>query len=130
MRCPAGFLFRTAISIELGDDSKPPNPLDLQWPSSAATLRTKSSVISQPSEYLLLERRQPTVLDRAIEASLVLRRRALELEQKRPVDLLDIDPPVLDRLEGVGQLDQLARGASGSAKGRGSVNFMCSPCAR
>ena len=48
MRCPAGFLFRTAISIELGDDSKPPNPLDLQWPSSAATLRTKSSVISQP----------------------------------------------------------------------------------
>ena len=40
-------------------------------------------------------------------------RRALQLEQKWPVDLLDIDTAVLHRLESVGQLDQLAA-ASGA----------------
>jgi hypothetical protein len=35
---------------------------------------------------------KPPLGDRAIEAGLVLRRRALELVRERPVDLLDIDP--------------------------------------
>jgi hypothetical protein len=48
---------------------------------------------------------QPALLDRAIETSLILGRRTLQLEQERPIDLLDIDPAILDRLESVGELD-------------------------
>jgi hypothetical protein len=51
--------------------------------------------------------------------------RALELEQKRPVDLLDIDPAVLDGLERVGELKQLARGSFRIGKRKRSVaNFI------
>jgi hypothetical protein len=59
---------------------------------------------------------QPALLDRAIEAGLLFSGRALELEQKWPVDLLDIDPAVLDRLERVGELNQLARGGLGNGE--------------
>jgi hypothetical protein len=62
--------------------------------------------------------------DRIVEAGLVFRRRALELGQKRPVDLLDIDPAVLERLESVGEFDQLARGDFRIREGRLAANFM------
>ena len=62
---------------------------------------------------------QPTLGHRAIETSLVFRRRALELIEEGRVDLLDIDPAILDRLECVGELDQLAR--SGFGIGEGAV---------
>src|SRR5271166_3063808 len=52
---------------------------------------------------------QPALCDRAIETGLVFRWRALELIEEGLVDLLDIDPAVLDRLERVGEFDQLAR---------------------
>jgi hypothetical protein len=48
--------------------------------------------------------------NREIKPSLVLGRRALELIDERPIDLLDVNPAVLHRLDGVGQLHQLARG--------------------
>jgi len=68
---------------------------------------------------------EPALLDRAQKAGLVFRRRALELEQKRPVDLLDIDPAVLDGLERVGELKQLARGSFRIGKRKRSVaNFI------
>ena len=51
--------------------------------------------------------------------------RALELEQKRPVDLLDIDPAVLDGLECVGQLEELAGGDFRVGEGTGSDEFHC-----
>jgi hypothetical protein len=69
---------------------------------------------------------QPALGDRAIEAGFVLRGRALELVQKRPVDLLDIDPAILYGLEGVGELDQLRAATSGSANGLFSTNFIAS----
>jgi hypothetical protein len=53
---------------------------------------------------------QPAFGYRMVKAGFVLRRCALEFEQKRPVDLLDIDPAVLDWLECVGELEQLAGG--------------------
>jgi HAMP domain-containing protein len=56
---------------------------------------------------------QPPPLDRALQPCGVFRR----LEQHRSVDLLDIDAPVLDRLEGVGELDDLARGGFSSGIG-------------
>jgi hypothetical protein len=37
--------------------------------------------------------------------------------QKRPVDLLNVDAAVLHRLDGVGNLDQLARGEIGLSEG-------------
>jgi hypothetical protein len=46
-------------------------------------------------------------------AQLVLRRRTLELIDERSVDLLDVDAAVLHRLDGIGQLHQLARGGLG-----------------
>ena len=52
---------------------------------------------------------EPAFLDRAIEAGLVFRRRALGLEQEQPVDLLDLDPVVIDRLAGIGVFEQLPR---------------------
>jgi hypothetical protein len=48
-----------------------------------------------------------------LKPGLVFGRRALELKQERPFDLLDIDAAVLHRLDGVGQLHQLARGGVG-----------------
>jgi hypothetical protein len=53
---------------------------------------------------------EPTLLDRAVETSLVLRWSALKLKQKRAVDFFDVDPAILDRLKGVGELDELAGG--------------------
>src|SRR6201987_5551982 len=59
---------------------------------------------------------EPAVGDGAIKAGLVFRRRALELIQKGLIDLLDIDPAVLDRLECVGELKQFASGGLGISK--------------
>jgi hypothetical protein len=53
---------------------------------------------------------QPAVGDGTIEASLVFGRRALQLIQEWPVDLLDMDAAVLQGFDSVGQLNELARG--------------------
>jgi hypothetical protein len=53
---------------------------------------------------------EPAVGDGTIKTGFVLRRRAFELILERAVDLLDVDAPVLHRLDSVGQLHQLARG--------------------
>jgi hypothetical protein len=55
----------------------------------------------------------------------VLRGRALELVKERPVDLLDIDPPVLNGLECIGELHQLARGDFGIGKRAWRDEFHC-----
>ena len=52
-----------------------------------------------------------------VKASFVLRGRALQFEEKRPVDLFDMDAAVLHWLEGVGQLHQLAGGGLGIGDG-------------
>jgi len=54
-----------------------------------------------------LVQHQPALLDGTLEPGLVFGRRSLEAEQG-PLNLLDIDPAVLDRLEGIGELDDLA----------------------
>ena len=67
---------------------------------------------------------QPALGDRVIEAGLIFRRRPLQLVEKGRVDLLDIDPAILDRLESVGEFEQLACRGLGSAKGLFSTNFI------
>lgn len=62
-----------------------------------------------------LVQHQPALGDRQIKACLVFGRRSLELKQEGPVDLLDMDTAVLDRLNGVGQFDDLARSGLRSA---------------
>jgi hypothetical protein len=85
----------------------------------------RSTRLGELYEGSALVQLEPAVLDRAIKPGLVFRRRALELEQKRPVDLLDIDPAVLDGLERVGELKQLARGSFRIGKRKRSVaNFI------
>jgi hypothetical protein len=55
--------------------------------------------------------------DGEIEPSFVFGRRALQLRQERPIDLLDIDAPALHRIDAVSGLDELVRAAAlGSAK--------------
>jgi hypothetical protein len=56
---------------------------------------------------------EPAVCDGALKPGFVFGGRALQLEQERPVDFFDIDAAVLDRLERVGEFDQLARGGIG-----------------
>ena len=53
---------------------------------------------------------QPAAGNRQIEAGLVFGRRGFLREQERPVDLLDLDAAVMDDLDGVGNLQQLAGG--------------------
>src|ERR1700741_1575194 len=66
--------------------------------------------------------------DRMIEPGLLLRGRTLVFEWKWPVDLLDIDPAILDRLEGIGEFDQLARGGLRIGEGaRGNELHATSP---
>ena len=55
---------------------------------------------------------QPAQQDRALQRRAVLIRRAASLEE-RAVDQLDIDAAVMDRLDRVGDLDQLAGGDVG-----------------
>jgi hypothetical protein len=68
----------------------------------AASSEQRRARLGEPHIGFALVQLEPALLDRAQKAGLVFRRRALELEQKRPVDLLDIDPAILDRLECVG----------------------------
>ena len=51
-------------------------------------------------------------------------RRALELIQEGPVDLLNVDPAVLNRFERVRGLINLRAATSGSVKGLFSTNFI------
>jgi len=53
--------------------------------------------LSELHERAALVQHQPAPGDREIEPGLVLGRRGLQLEQHRPVDLLDVDTAVLDR---------------------------------
>src|ERR1700681_4324440 len=53
---------------------------------------------------------QPAAGDGELDAGAIFGRTATFLKQKRPVDLLNVDPAVLDRLDRVGDLKQLARG--------------------
>jgi hypothetical protein len=72
---------------------------------------------------------QPAFSNGVIDPGAVLLGRAAFLEQERPVDLLNVDAPVLQRLGGVGDLQQLARGhGAGSANGLGATYFMRLPC--
>jgi hypothetical protein len=67
---------------------------------------------------------QPSLLDRAIEAGFVFRRRGLQLKQHRPVDLLDVDAAVLDGFHTVGEFDDLARGRFWISVGAGLDEFV------
>ena len=60
---------------------------------------------------------QPTLREGEGEPGAIFGRAATLLEQERPVDLLDVDPAVLDRLDGVGDLEDLARGLLGVGEG-------------
>src|SRR6201987_5811788 len=87
----------------------------LQQPARSRKHRRTS--LGEPDVGPALVQPEPAVGDGEIEAGLVFRRCALELIQERPIDLLDIDPAVLDWLERVGELDQLARGGLGVGEG-------------
>jgi hypothetical protein len=64
-----------------------------------------------------LVHRQPAGLDCEIETCATLLGVALELTQKRSVDQLDMYPAVLLRLDGIGDVDQLAGGDFGVGVG-------------
>jgi hypothetical protein len=53
---------------------------------------------------------QPSAFDRELEACTVFRRRAAQVVQEWPVDLLDVDAAILHGLDGAGDLHQLAGG--------------------
>jgi hypothetical protein len=61
--------------------------------------------------------RQPAALDCEIETCAIPLRAALELIQERSVDQLDMYPAVLLRLDGIGDVDQLAGGDFGVGVG-------------
>src|SRR5579862_4863736 len=52
--------------------------------------------------------RDPAALYRVLEPGEVLGRRALYLEEKRAVDLLDVDALILNGVDAAGDLDQLS----------------------
>jgi hypothetical protein len=63
--------------------------------------------------------------DGAITPGFILCRRALQLEQERPVDLLDIDRPSFTASAALASSTSLrVAAASGSARGRSVTNFM------
>lgn len=61
----------------------------------------------------------PAALDGVLDPGSVLIRRTLHLKQEGPVDLLDMDAPILHRLDAVGDRGQLAGAVSGSEKMHG-----------
>jgi hypothetical protein len=67
---------------------------------------------------------QPAFGYSAIEAGLVRRRHGLELEQKQPVDLLDVDPAILDGSNALAISSSLRAAVSGLANGRSAANFI------
>jgi hypothetical protein len=67
---------------------------------------------------------QPAFGDGVVQRGTVLLGRAAFLKQERPVDLLDVDAAVLQRLGRVGDLQQLVSGDGGSANGLGVTYFM------
>ena len=64
---------------------------------------------------------QPSAFDRELEACTVFRRRAAQVVQEWPVDLLDVDAAILHGLDGVGELRSAA---SGFAKHRRLCSWM------
>ncbi len=71
---------------------------------------------------------QPTTGNRQVQAGLVFGRRAALPIQERPVDLLDIDPAILDDLESVGVLQETARSLFGIGEGPVRGEFHMSSC--
>ena len=67
---------------------------------------------------------QPALGDRVVKGRPVLGRRALQLEQKWLVDLLDIDPASWMGSNALASSRSLRAATSGSAKGRPSANVM------
>jgi hypothetical protein len=65
--------------------------------------------LGEPHEGPAFMTPEPALGDGKIEAGLVLGG-AAALPEERPVDLLNVDTAVLDRLDGVGDLKQLACG--------------------
>jgi hypothetical protein len=57
---------------------------------------------------------EPAALYRELEASDVFRGHGVYFEQHRPVEEFDMDAVVLHGFDGIGDLDQLARGGFGS----------------
>ena len=96
------------------------SPLEAPKPSSVG--RRPRHIFGLVGPFGLVQY-QPTLGDRIIQAGLVLRRRALQLEQVWPVDLLDIDAALLDRLERIGELQQLAGGDFGISEWAGLDEF-------
>jgi hypothetical protein len=67
---------------------------------------------------------EPAALDRNPEAGTIFGRASATLEQEWPVDFLNVNPAVLHGFDGVGNLQQLARGGlrigiGGFQSGRG-----------
>ena len=60
----------------------------------------------EADEGAALVHREPAPLDRQFHAGAVFGRAGLVLEEERPVDLLDVDPAVLYRLDGVGDFEK------------------------
>jgi hypothetical protein len=67
---------------------------------------------------------QPALFDSAIKASPVFCWRCLVLVQHRSVDLFDINRSVLNGLEGMSKLEDLARRCFRVGIGRGWTNFI------
>src|SRR2546421_2293892 len=59
----------------------------------------------EADEGAALVHRQPAALDGQLHARAVLSRASLVLEQERAIDQLDVDAPILRRLDGAGDLD-------------------------
>jgi hypothetical protein len=66
---------------------------------------------------------QPTICNSSFETGFVFYRTAIVLQERR-VDKLNMDTAILHRLDGVGDLDQLAGDWSGSDNGRSDVSCM------
>jgi hypothetical protein len=62
----------------------------------------------EPDEGAALVHGQPAELDCQLHARAVLSRASLVLEEERAVDVLDMDPAVLHRLDCAGDLDDAA----------------------
>ena len=68
---------------------------------------------------------QPALRYGALDAGAVFGRRPACCEEG-VIDQLDVQPAVLHRLGGIGDLDELARGGVGTRKGRSATNFTAS----
>ena len=78
--------------------------------------------LREPDESAASVHLDPAALYGVGETGLILGGRALDLEQERPVDLLNVDAPVLNGFAAVRDLDQFAYFCCRSDSGLGSTN--------